>query len=381
MASTKYANVFEDPRQRQIAGYLLVAFLMFLAYLFRQALAVEGVLDTDVMNFGLAAFHFDVLQHQPHPPGYPGYVLYLKLIHLLAPWLGPIEVARFGATLCGLLLIPSTYWVCRMLLGDESDAPVGRPLIAATFSVLHPILWFYGGDGQSHSAEALLTVLLFGATVWVLRRDRGYERFALVVAFGLAGAVRPTIAALSFPLLVWAFWGRPLRDWAIAIAVGIGSVLLWYVPLVASVGGYDVYSRATKSLVGELFIRNYSIFSSEAPSHRIIHNVSVALVGGAIACIPILALTTVRKAWVRALLALIAVNIAFYATVYVAETGYLSGVAGVMCLVPSTWAAMNRSAWIRTALVIAVSMALVWFGPAGVGLYKGGGTGLPTYAK
>ena len=34
------------------------------------------------MNIGLAAERFDILDHQPQPPGYIGYVLFLKLIHV-----------------------------------------------------------------------------------------------------------------------------------------------------------------------------------------------------------------------------------------------------------------------------------------------------------
>ncbi len=151
-------TILANPRKGRwvvIAGLTL---LSWLAIVLRWSLDFDGVIDTDVLNFGLAAIHFDVLDHQPHPPGYPGYVVMLRFVHLLAPWLDPIAVAKWTTRLCGAGVTVAAYWACSEALGG-GVAGRSRALAAATLSVVHPILWFYGGDGQSHGAEALLALV------------------------------------------------------------------------------------------------------------------------------------------------------------------------------------------------------------------------------
>src|SRR4051794_41851056 len=39
--------------------------------------------DLDSINFALGVRHFDVAEHQPHPPGYPLYIAAAKAVHVV----------------------------------------------------------------------------------------------------------------------------------------------------------------------------------------------------------------------------------------------------------------------------------------------------------
>src|SRR5439155_7176775 len=41
--------------------------------------------DLDSINFALGMRHFDVAAHQPHPPGYPLFIVLAKAVHLVVP--------------------------------------------------------------------------------------------------------------------------------------------------------------------------------------------------------------------------------------------------------------------------------------------------------
>ena len=41
--------------------------------------------DLDSINFALGIRHFDVAHHQPHPPGYPVFILIAKALHAVVP--------------------------------------------------------------------------------------------------------------------------------------------------------------------------------------------------------------------------------------------------------------------------------------------------------
>jgi hypothetical protein len=161
----RLSRLVDDPDEGRTPALVLLGLLMGLTLILQRALDIDGVLDIDTINFGLAALRFDVSDHQPHPPGYPGYVLYLKVIHALAPGLGPVELAKWGSRLCGVATVAAAYWACSRALRSNSGAAAPgrtRPLMASLLATFHPVLWFYGADGQSHAAEALLTLLLFG---------------------------------------------------------------------------------------------------------------------------------------------------------------------------------------------------------------------------
>ncbi|WP_428262671.1 protein O-mannosyl-transferase family [Haliangium sp.] len=376
------------PRFPRGAQLVILAALSWLAFELRRMLAIDGVLDTDVMNFGLAGIRFDVLAHQPHPPGYPGYVLLISLLHALAPGLDPISLAVWATRVTGVALIPATWWACRQVLasaGAEPDSD-SRPLVAAALAVFHPLLWYYGGDGQSHSAEALLVVLLFGAGVAVRRRAAAAPAgrmsvLLLVAAFGLAGSVRPTISLLSSPVLVWVFWGRPWRDWLLAAAVGVAAVAAWYAPLIAYSGGWDLYTRASRALVGELFVANFSVLGERSTLSSVLFNLSLTGVSAALALVPLLALARPRgQAWLRPATAVMAVNVGFYALVFLSESGYLTAVAALACLVPATWPkSAPAQVKLRAAAVVAASLGFVALAPGGLPMW-GTPVFLPSYA-
>src|SRR2546422_10220375 len=67
-------------RYWSVASALAVLFLAFhLPYL------PASLEDLDSINFALGVRHFDVAEHQPHPPGYPLFIVAAKAAHALIP--------------------------------------------------------------------------------------------------------------------------------------------------------------------------------------------------------------------------------------------------------------------------------------------------------
>src|SRR5688572_29155570 len=114
--------------------------LAALALLFLAAhlVLLPGTLgDIDSINFALGIRDYDVAQHQPHPPGYPLYILIAKAIRAVAgSELAALAVFSMIAGALGVLAIAA---LARRIFARES---IEWPLAATAIAVTSPLYWF-----------------------------------------------------------------------------------------------------------------------------------------------------------------------------------------------------------------------------------------------
>ena len=195
----------------------------------------------DAVQFALALREYDVVKHQPHPPGY---ILYVALGRLVDSWLGNptaayvvLAVAFSGLTTFVVYLLARTAY-------DRATA-----LVAATLLAVSPLFWFYGSVGLTYAGEALCasTVAYFA-----FRALRGSETDAWLAAgyLGLAGGVRQSILLLLLPLWLGAtiIGVRRLRTVLVGLGIMLVTVIAWFVPMIWLTGGLERYLAASVDL-------------------------------------------------------------------------------------------------------------------------------------
>lgn len=195
----------------------------------------------DAVQFALALREYDVVKHQPHPPGY---ILYVALGHLVNTWLDnptaayvTLAVAFSGLTTFVVYLLARTAY-------DRATA-----LVAATLLAVSPLFWFYGSVGLTYAGEALCATTV---AYFAFRALRGSETDAWLAAgyLGLAGGVRQSILLLLLPLWLGAtiVGVRRLRTVVIGVGIMLATVIAWFVPMVWLTGGLDRYLAASVDL-------------------------------------------------------------------------------------------------------------------------------------
>ena len=198
-----------------------------------------GLLPTwDAVQFALALERYDVVRHQPHPPGY---ILYVALGRLASVLLGDP-----AAALGGLAIVASA--VAVLLLYRLGWHLYGRGVatLAALGLVVSPLFWAYGVVGLAYTAEAALATGV-AAGAWAMRQGRVGALLSSAVLLGLAGGVRQSMLLLLSPLWLGMAW-RGFRRPGPLIA-GLGLVLLtttaWLAPMLwlTGVDRYLVASR------------------------------------------------------------------------------------------------------------------------------------------
>lgn len=195
----------------------------------------------DSVQFALSIEHFDVIKHQPHPPGYIFYSIGLKFLDSFVkdPNLTMIYV-NIAATIFGSIFL----FLLLFELTSNSDFETRLLLscAAAAIYVTNPIVWFYGCVSEIYAVEACLVSALCYLLLLSIRRP---ELLPLTsILFGLTGGIRLTTEAFLFPVYLFVIFKANKRITLISLLCVVISNLLWFVPIVVLTGGIRTYIRA-----------------------------------------------------------------------------------------------------------------------------------------
>lgn len=221
-------------------GGLEVAALFVGFVLLRLPFRSEFLVNWDAVNFALGVEEFDVVHHQPHPPGYIGYVLLARGLWWLT------GDANTSLTLLSVLaggLAPAALYVLARRFTTR-----GHALAAAVLFGTAPLVWYYSSVALTYLLAAAVTLVV----VWachVARTERsGRHLLGVGVLLAALGALRQTDLVLMLPLAVYAAWPFGRRAQVTAGALFSALTAAWMVPLIWVSGGPIAYLRLSAEL-------------------------------------------------------------------------------------------------------------------------------------
>ena len=254
--------------------YTVAASLALLFLVFHLRYLPASLEDLDSINFALGVRHFDVAQHQPHPPGYPLFIVAAKAAHALIPSeahaLAAVSIA--GGSL-GVLAIAALFRHLEppgITNGDRN----WWPLVATAVAITAPMYWFTAARPLSDAAGLAAAVAV---QVVILRANTPRELYVAAFLAAFVVGLRSQLVWLTLPLLVLRTSEMGAGDWGleklgfrnarqratgnrqpatnpqpaapspqalVPMLFYIAGVLAWLVPLVVVSGGPRAYWRA-----------------------------------------------------------------------------------------------------------------------------------------
>src|SRR5207245_1570335 len=196
--------------------YLMALGLSIITVLSRLPYRARMLYNWDAVQFALALNEYDVVKHQPHPPGYILYVALGRLVHGLTGDAAGAYVLLAVALRQSLLLLLFPLGLGATLAGGRRLRTVvlGLGILsAAVLAWFLPMIWLTGGLARYLEASRQLadtvvkpTSILGGPLDVTLRMSR-YLLESVLVALGPLAA-----AALLLPWYVRRYgWGA--REW------------------------------------------------------------------------------------------------------------------------------------------------------------------------
>jgi hypothetical protein len=190
----------------------------------------------DSANYALAVRDFyNVAFHQPHPPGYPLYVLFAKLIDVV------VHDANRSLILEGIIWSAIAAGSTTVLAKRWFGRTVG--LLSGLLLVVTVGFWGYGEVAYPYVALAGETAALALVAHCVLSGAR-HLLIVLAAVWAISLGVRWDAAIFCVPIGLWALWTVAWRQRLTAIGLAASIVVVWAVPMIALSGGWDVYRQA-----------------------------------------------------------------------------------------------------------------------------------------
>jgi len=245
MPAARRAFLSADSAVPAFVVLLAVVFLTFhLPYL------PASLEDLDSINFALGVRHFDVAEHQPHPPGYPLFILAGKAAHALIPSeakalaaisivagaLGVLVIAALFHGWDGLKTVPHRHNTptsvaegTRSSVADDTrssvadgvpssvgdglqtvprDRSTAWPIAATALVVTCPLYWFSAARPLS-DVTGLAAAVAVQALILRARTDRALTAASFCAA--LAAGIRSQVVWLTVPMLIVRVWYGPLH--------------------------------------------------------------------------------------------------------------------------------------------------------------------------
>lgn len=248
----KYSCSFSSRKVDIITAIVLSTFVV----LTRLPFFSKYLYEWDSVNYALAFEKYDILHHQPHPPGYLFYVGFGKGINLI-----------FNDANSTMIIISMIFSILTVVLIYFLVKQMFSTTIAITSSILlifNPLFWFYGEIATIYLSQAFFATLIIYLSYQVFRGNEKYF-YPAILALGLAGGFRQELVVLMFP--VWLFClfynNRDLKRVSTAFIILVFSVLVWFLPTVSLAGGYQQYSYLSDLLFWMCVPRTSLLFGAD----------------------------------------------------------------------------------------------------------------------
>lgn len=223
-----------------ISGLIFLGFLM-LRLPFRSHYPVNW----DAVQLALGTQSFDLVHHQPHPPGYIGFIgLGWLMNHITGdPNMSLTILSMIAGSLAPALLYP---FAMRFMSR-------GYALVTAVLFGLSPLVWYYSEVALTYAGEAAAGIAFLAFAHRGLKQVSARDLIIAAVLLSVLGSLRQSAMLFLIPVWLYAAWQFPWRVRIGSTAVlGITS-LFWVVPLLWLSGGPNIYmeeSRALANVIG-----------------------------------------------------------------------------------------------------------------------------------
>lgn len=220
---------------------IILSIISLLIIITRIPFTSKYLFEWDSVNYALGFEKYNIILHQPHPPGYILFIGLGKGIN----WI-------FNDANTTLLVISVIFSILTtVLLYFLAKEMFSRKiaLISSILLIFNPLFWFYGEITTIYPCEAFFATFIVYLSYKVFRGNDNYF-YPVSIALGLAGGFRQDLIMFMLPLWIFCLFylDKSPKRVIKAFFVLIISILIWFIPTVLLTGGYNSYISVSSNL-------------------------------------------------------------------------------------------------------------------------------------
>ena len=235
---------------------IAVAFsiVIFLVYLSTMSISLD---DEDSAHFALGLREFNVTNYQPHPPGFPLYMVLGMFFDVF--FMNELLTLTFMSALFGALSV----FVFYLLVGEMFNKKIA--LASSVLMSITPLFWLNGVKAMSDMTGLFFTL----ASMFFVYRYIGHKKpvyfYVAAALSGLAIGVRIHLVFILLPLL---FYSSYLRRNHIRINLRGGiifliAIVLCFLPMILITGIPEYFSSAQDQLFSRVDQSQVSVIGTD----------------------------------------------------------------------------------------------------------------------
>ncbi len=228
--------------------WLVILFLTVISRLFTSINYFE---DIDSLRFALSAQNYDVLNNQPHFPGYPIYCFFLSLLVLITNSI-PIASSIIGGGAVFLLL----YFAQKI----NYEVFNTQSIFLFFLIFFNPFIWLMSNRYMPDLLGLSLLVSGIYYLIKIQRNDSKNNLYKLGIAIGLLSGVRISYLPFFFPI----FFLLKIDKLKYIISASILISLIWFIPWIYITDLSDLISTAINDSKGHFFRWGGTVLSDNA---------------------------------------------------------------------------------------------------------------------
>ncbi len=241
MSSTKNLFSKQNQNNKYISYLVLIITIIFTRILFIS----KYLFEWDSVQLALGIRSFNIIKHQPHPPGYFFYVYSGKYLnHIIGNANYSLIIINIIFTIIASILF---YNIAFKIFKDKKLS-----ILSAIIFITNPFIWFHSEFVNVYMIDALFSLIYFYLSYLIIRENKKIlALFTLLFAIGIG--FRQSLIIFFTPLyLLSAYYylkqeKHYLRHILWNIIIFIITSSLWLIPTALLTGSLKEYWDITKS--------------------------------------------------------------------------------------------------------------------------------------
>ena len=238
---TYIQNIFKKPKPKE--NYIFYISIAFITLISRLPFITKYLFEWDSIQLALGIRKFNILLHQPHPPGYFFYVYLSKLINLIVhnPNYSMIIINIIFTIIGGIIFFKISQEIFKNKI---------LSLLSALIFLFNPFIWFHGEFANIYAIDFVFSLIFFYLTCLIIKKKKNLlPLYSFLFALGIG--FRQSILIFFTPLYIYSFYfyikhqKKPIPDIIKNFGILIITSLAWLIPTAYLSGGLFQFFKIT----------------------------------------------------------------------------------------------------------------------------------------